>query len=54
MIVRVSDIEFQSQREKEIFLMILSEVNIGELRPEVHMECMTMLSTIIEEMRGLM
>lgn len=48
MIVRGSDIVFQTQREKEIFLMILSEVNIGELRPEVHTECMTMLNRLQE------
>ena len=43
-----NEIVFGSQREKEIFLTILSEVNIGELRPEVHTECMTMLNRLLE------
>ena len=43
-----NEVVFESQREKEIFLIILSEVNIGELRPEVHAECMTMLSHLQE------
>ena len=50
MIVRGSEIVFESRREKEIFLMILSEVNIGELRPEVHTECMAMLDNITQEL----
>ena len=45
---RENEIVFESQREKEIFLIILSEVNIGELRPEVHTECMTMLNRLQE------
>ena len=46
--VTKNEIVFEAQREKEIFLMILSEVNIGELRPEVHTECMTMLNRLQE------
>ncbi len=45
--VRENEIVFENQREKEIFLMILREVNIGELRPEIHTECVTMLEEIM-------
>ena len=40
-----------SQREKEILLMLLSAVDIGEVRPEVHAECAAMLEALTEEMK---
>lgn len=50
MIVTENKIVFESQREKEIFLMILSEVNLGEVRPERHTECANMLDKITQEL----
>lgn len=41
-------LEFESPREQEIFLMLLREVNIGELRPEIHKECVDMLDNVIQ------
>jgi len=41
-----------SQREKEILLMLLSAVDIGELRPELHTECVTMLDILIQELKA--
>ena len=40
-----------SQREKDILLMLLSAVDIGEVRPEVHAECAAMLEALTEEMK---
>lgn len=40
-----------SQREKGILLMLLSAVDLGEVRPEVHAECAAMLEALIEEMK---
>ena len=45
-----NEIVFENQREKEIFLMTLREVNISELRPEISMECATMIDNIIREL----
>ena len=39
-------ITFDSQRERDIFLELLREVNVGELRPEIHFEAITMLEDI--------
>ena len=46
--VTENKIEFENQREKEILLMILREVNMSELRPEIHGECVDMLDNIIQ------
>ena len=54
MIIRASGIEFETRREKEIFLMLLSEVNISEVRPEIQMECGLMLDALTKEIKGLM
>lgn len=48
--VTENEIVFESRREREIFLMILQEVNIGELRPEIHVECMAMLTNLTREL----
>jgi len=44
--VTENEIVFENQREKEILLMILQEVNMGELRPEIHDECANMFINI--------
>lgn len=41
-----------SQREKEILLMLLSAVDVGEIRPEVHTECADMLEHLVQDLRG--
>ena len=46
--VTENEIVFKNQREKEILLMILREVNMGEIRPEIHGECVDMLDNIIQ------
>lgn len=48
MIVTKNKIEFESQRENEIFLMLLREVRIGDLRPELHKESVEMLDSLME------
>ena len=40
-----------SRREKEILLMLISTVDLGEVRPEVHAECAAMLDALTEEMK---
>ena len=40
-----------SQREKEILLMLLSAVDMGEVRPEVHQECADMLEILNQDLR---
>ena len=45
--VTENEIVFENPRDKEILLMLLREVNTGELRPEIHGECVTMLEKII-------
>lgn len=42
-----NEIVFENQRDKEILLMLLREVNVGELRPEIHGECVNMLERLI-------
>ena len=32
--------------------MLLSAVDIGEVRPEVHTECATMLENLTQDLRG--
>lgn len=39
-------IVFENQRERDIFLELMREVNIGELRPEIMMEAVRMLEEI--------
>ena len=41
-----------SKREKEILLMLLSTVDIGEVRPEVHAECAAMLECLTLDLRS--
>jgi len=48
--VTENGIVLESQRERELLLMALREVDAGELRPEIAKECMGLLDTII---RGL-
>lgn len=40
-----------TKREKEILLMLLSAVDIGEVRPEVHTECVDMLENLTQELK---
>jgi len=42
-----NEIVFENLRDKEILLMLLREVNTGELRPEIHGECVNMLERIV-------
>ncbi len=42
-----TEIVLENQRERDIFLMLLREVNISELRPEIHTECVTMLDKLL-------
>lgn len=44
--VTENEIVFENQREKEILLMVLREVNMGEIRPEIHGECANMIINI--------
>ena len=46
--VTKNKIEFESQRESEIFLMLLREVCIGDLRPELYKEGVEMLDSLME------
>ena len=41
-----------TQREKEILLMLLSAVDMGEVRPEVHAECAAMLECLTLDLRS--
>jgi hypothetical protein len=38
---------FENKRDKEILLTLLREVNVGELRPEIHGECVNILERLI-------
>ena len=40
-----------TQREKDILLMLLSAVDMGEVRPEVHQECADMLDILTHDLR---
>jgi hypothetical protein len=46
MIANKDKIVFENQRDRDIFLELLREVNIGELRPEIVMEGVRMLEGI--------
>ena len=48
--VTENQIIFENQREKEVFLMLLKEVNISELRSELCFESVDMIDKIL---RGL-
>ena len=48
--VTENEILFETQRDREIFLMILREVDVGELRPETHKECVDMLDIVIQRL----
>ena len=41
-----------TQREKDILLMLLSAVDMGEVRPEVHAECAAMLECLTLDLRS--
>lgn len=43
-------IKFENQREKEIFLEILREVNLGEMRPELMREAIVIVEIIREKL----
>ena len=45
-------IVFESQRDRDIFLGLLREVDLGELRPEIAMESVQMLEKIQKEIVG--
>ena len=46
--VTENGIVLETQRERELLLMALREVNIGELRPEIAQESSGLLDTIIQ------
>lgn len=43
---------FDSQRDRDIFLELLREVNVSELRPEIMSEAIMMLKSIKEGVMG--
>jgi hypothetical protein len=45
-------IVFENQRDRDIFLELMREVNIGELRPEIMMEGVRMLEAIQKGVAG--
>ena len=45
--VTKNNIVFESQRESEIFQMLLREVCIGDLRPELYKEGVEMLDSLM-------
>lgn len=42
---------FESNREKEILLMLLRQVDVSELRPEIYKEGLDMIDNIIERLQ---
>ena len=45
--ITANRIIFENQRDKDIMLSLLQQVNTGEIRPEIHGECVNMLERII-------
>jgi len=40
---------FENQRDRDIFLELLREVDVGELRPEIRYEGVVMLENILRK-----
>lgn len=52
MIANKDKIVFENQRDRDIFLELLREVNVGELRPEIIMEAVEMLEGMQKGVMG--